>query len=239
MKCLAWGTSSAGRGSSEVGTGHCTPRHSGHLPLCLLTEPPGILRALSFKNLDVTKSNWKFILVLLPLFLPFLPSLTPALGLQLSVLRKSEPHHCHSSPVCRACRTLDATKCEIWPIHRAALGRTPALLACCLQIFLASLCFLARVMTGSSVFYMQGGHFCLSHQKYTVAVRVRRSLAVSLLLMSDFSKGTANNLCLQRERHWHEESHWVAVFSPSADFSDFQCSLWALRKPEKRWQMLL
>lgn len=56
---------------------------------------------------------------------------------------------------------------------------------------------------------MQVGHFCLRHQSYTMQARVRRSLAVSLLLISVFSKDTANNLCLQRERHRHEESHCV------------------------------
>lgn len=56
---------------------------------------------------------------------------------------------------------------------------------------------------------MQVGHFCLRHQSYTMQGRVRRSLAVSLLLISVFSKDTANNLCLQRERHRHEASRCV------------------------------
>lgn len=182
------------------GLAHCTPRHSGQLRLA---ESPGVFRALIFKNLDVTKNNWKCVLVLLPLFLPTLPALSiPCPGAAAFCPMQERAPPLPQRSFVQALQGLRCFQmCEIQAIY-TILARTPIQLACYLQI-LASLSVLLCVMTCNSVFYMQVVHFCVHHQSYTMQARIRRSLAVSILIISGFSKGAFSNLFLQREIHWH------------------------------------
>lgn len=178
----------------EWGLALCTPRHSGSLLLCLLAESPGVLRALIFKKLGVTKNNWKCVLVLLHLFL-----LTPAPladphpgAAAICPTQKRAPPLSQRSFV-RGVQDLRCFQmCEMGNLYSTG---TRTNIAYVLLVNLLGF-LLPCVMTCNSVFYMQVGHFCMHHQSYTVQARVRRSLAVSLLLISVFSKDTFNSLCL-------------------------------------------
>jgi len=110
----------------------CTQRCRGHLPVCLLAESPGVLRALIFRSLGVTKNNWKCIPVLLHLFLPDSSSSCQPLPWGCSHLSyASEPHYCHSTPLCGVRRISDASRCVKyrqfilhWHIHQNSLHAT-------------------------------------------------------------------------------------------------------------------
>lgn len=129
MKCLVWGSNPAGKGHGELGPGPLHPETQQP------TTPVRFTRSLQGSDLQkpwhtkkitgnvfwlFTSSSWLFHL-----------SVTLALGLQPSVLRKNKPHHCHSTPFCRLCRVSGASKCvksrqfiQYWHVHQYSFHAT-------------------------------------------------------------------------------------------------------------------